>query len=448
MIELLLLFVSLLLVAACGIFVAAEFSLLAVNRNSVEAIAKKGDAKAKGVLHALKTLSTQLSSAQVGITVTNLAIGFLAEPAIARLIEPGLKAMGIPSGFTPSIAITLGLVLATAVTMIFGELVPKNLAIAKPYRTAALVQLPLLFFTNVMRWPIQVLNSSANAILHRFGVEPTEELASARSADELLSLVRRSAERGTLPRETAAMLERSLNFGDLTALDAMTPRLRVKALPRDASASDVLQLARESGRSRFPVYGKDLDDVCGVVHVKHAFVVPRIERKTTRVETIMTEPLLVPSSISLEALLDDLRTDGLQMAIAVDEFGAVDGVVTIEDLLEELVGDLRDEHDPTGAAVREISAVEWDISGLLRPDEIAEATDIYMPEHEEVETIAGLVAHELERMPEVGDEVTTVGVDREGDEVVVGLKVLRMDGHRVDRLLLTRLPQHGKKEQA
>ena len=151
MIEILLLFVSLLLVVACGIFVAAEFSLLAVNRNSVEAIAKKGDAKAKGVLHALKTLSTQLSSAQVGITVTNLAIGFLAEPAIARLIEPGLKAMGIPSGFTPSIAITLGLVLATAVTMIFGELVPKNLAIARPYKTAVLVQLPLLFFTNVMR---------------------------------------------------------------------------------------------------------------------------------------------------------------------------------------------------------------------------------------------------------------------------------------------------------
>ena len=440
MIEILLLFVSLLLVVACGIFVAAEFSLLAVNRNSVAAIAKKGDAKAKGVLHALKTLSTQLSSAQVGITVTNLAIGFLAEPAIARLIEPGLKAMGIPSGFTPSIAITLGLVLATAVTMIFGELVPKNLAIARPYKTAVLVQLPLLFFTNVMRWPIRFLNSSANVILHRFGVEPTEELASARSADELLSLVRRSAESGTLPRETAAMLERSLNFGDLTALDAMTPRLRVQALPMGASANDVLELARKSGRSRFPVYGKDLDDVRGIVHIKHAFVVPRPKRKTTRVEDLMTKPLLVPSSISLEALLDDLRTDGLQMAIAVDEFGAVDGVITIEDLLEELVGDLRDEHDANGAAVREVSDDEWDISGLLRPDEIAEATDIYMPEHEEVETIAGLVAHNLERMPEVGDIVKTVGVDREGDEVTVALKVLRMDGRRVDRLLLTRLP--------
>lgn len=379
--------------------------------------------------------------------MTNLAIGFLAEPAIATLIKPALVTLHIPDQLTSGIAITLGLVLATAVTMIFGELVPKNLAIARPYKTAALVQLPLLFFTNVMRWPIRLLNNSANVLLHRFGVEPTEELASARSADELLSLVRRSAERGTLPRETAAMLERSLNFGDLTALDAMTPRLRVQALPTNASANDVLKLARESGRSRFPVYGKDLDDVCGVVHVKHAFVVPRAERKTTRVENLMTEPLLVPSSISLEALLEDLRTDGLQMAIAVDEFGAVDGVITIEDLLEELVGDLRDEHDANGAAVREISESEWDISGLLRPDEIAEATDIYMPEHEEVETIAGLVAHELERMPEVGDTIETLGVDREGDEVTVALKVLRMDGHRVDRLLLTRLAGSSKKEQ-
>lgn len=413
---------------------AAEFSLLAVNRNSVENLAKKGDARAKGVLHALKTLSTQLSSAQVGITVTNLAIGFLAEPAIARLIEPGLKQLGIPSEFTFSIAITLGLVLATAVTMIFGELVPKNLAIAKPYKTAAVVQLPLLFFTSVMRWPIRFLNSSANAILHRFGVKPTEELASARSADELLSLVRRSAERGTLPRETAAMLERSLNFGDLTALDAMTPRLRVKAVQRNDSASDMLRLARESGRSRFPVYGKNLDDVCGIVHVKHALLVPRSDRKTTKVSELMTEPLLVPSSISLEALLDDLRTDGLQMAIAVDEFGAVDGVVTIEDLLEELVGDLKDEHDASGAQVRQISDNKWDISGLLRPDELAEATDIYLPEHEEVETIAGLVAHQLERIPEPGDIVMVTGVDREGEKTNVTLTVLKMDGHRVDRL--------------
>lgn len=427
-------------------FVAAEFSLLAVNRNTVEAKAKKGDRHAKGVLHALQTLSTQLSSAQVGITLTNLIIGYLAEPAIAQLIEPLLHALHIPEQFTSSIAIALGLILATAVTMIFGELVPKNLAIANPYKTAAFIQFPLMVFTKIMHGPIRVLNSSANAILHRFGVEPTEELASARSADELLSLVRRSAERGTLPRETAAMLERSLNFGDLTTLDAITPRLRVKALQQNNTAADVLQLARETGFSRFPVYGVNLDDVVGVVHIKHALSVPKADRKSVKIGDIMIDPLLVPSSISLETLLDDLRGNGLQMAVAVDEFGAVDGVITIEDLLEELVGDLKDEHDHSGADVRPLGERSWDISGLLRPDELAEATDAYLPEHEEVETIAGLVAHELERIPEEGDAVTLGGVDREGEDITVTFTVLRMDRHRVDRLQLDSTPGTYKEE--
>lgn len=434
MIELLLLFISVVLVAACGIFVAAEFSLLAVNRNSVEALAKKGDPSAKGVLGALKTLSTQLSSAQVGITLTNLLIGYLAEPAIAKLLKPMLAWLKMPEQFTSSIAIVVGLVLATAVTMIFGELVPKNLAIARPYKTAAFIQAPLLLFTKVMRVPIRLLNASANAILHWFGVRPTEELASARSADELLSLVRRSAEHGTLPRETAAMLERSLNFGDLTTLDAMTPRLRVHALPAGGSAADVLNLARETGFSRFPVYGATLDDVRGVVHVKHALTVKKEARKDRKIQEIMVEPLLVPSSISLETLLDNLRGNGLQMAIAVDEFGAVDGLITIEDLLEELVGDLKDEHDTSRAAVREVDSRTWEISGLLRPDELAEATDIYLSEHDEVETLAGLVAHQLERIPEVNDSVAVAGVDREGEAIEVQFTVLGMDGHRVDRL--------------
>lgn len=434
MIELVLLLISLLVIAAGSIFVAAEFSLLAVNRNSVEAKARRGDKHARGVYHALKTLSTQLSSAQVGITVTNLALGYLAEPAIARLIRPGLVAVGISEQLTFGISVTLGLLLATFVAMVFGELVPKNIAIAKPYGTAVFVQAPLLFFTHVMHFPIRVLNKSANVILGWFGVQATEELASARSADELLSLVRRSAEHGTLPRETAAMMERTINFGELTALDVMTPRLRIRALPSKSTALDVLKLAQETGRSRFPVYNKNLDDVCGIVHVKHALRLSRAKRQSTHVDDIMVRPLLVPSSISLEALLDDLREDGLQMAIAVDEFGAVDGIVTIENLLEELVGDLKDEHDTMGVQVQALRDGSWEISGLLRPDELAESTDIYLPEHEDVETIAGLVAHNLERIPVVGDRVKTQGVNREGAEVAVTLEVLKMDRHRVDRL--------------
>lgn len=438
MIELLLLAVSLFLIAACGLFVAAEFSLLAVNRNSVEAKSRRGDRQAKGVLRALTTLSTQLSSAQVGITVTNLLIGFLAEPAIASLIRPLLLAINIPEQFISGIAITIGLVLATVMTMIFGELVPKNIAIARPYATAAVVQGPLLLFTHVMRAPIRLLNGNANTILGWLGVTPTEELASARSADELLSLVRRSADSGTLPRETAAMMERSLNFGDLTALDVMIPRLQVRALARHDKVIDILTLAHETGHSRFPVYGNGLDDVVGIVHIKQALCVPRSRRHLVQVEEIMGDALLTPSSLSLKGLLDDLRRDSLQMAIVVDEFGAVDGVVTIEDLLEELVGDLQDEHDVMGVRVQPAGEGVWEISGLLRPDEIAEATDIYLSENAEVETIAGIVMFELGRIPEVGDEIELSGVNRAGEKVIVSVAVLSMDRHRIDRLRVTR----------
>jgi len=435
MIELLLIVIALLLVLACGIFVAAEFSLLAVNRNSVDALAKKGDKRARNVAHSLRTLSTQLSSAQVGITVTNLGIGFLAEPAIAALISPWLLGVGMAEPAVPAVALAIGLVIATIVTMLLGELVPKNLAIAKPYATAARVQWPLLFFTGVMRGPINWMNGSANWVLHRFGVEPTEELASARSGDELLALVRRSAEQGTLPRETAAMLERSMSFGDLAAIDVMTPRLRVDALGLSATAEDVLNLAQKTGHSRFPVHGSEgLDDVKGVVHIKHAFVIAKAKRARTSVASIMSQPLLLPSSISLEALLDDLRDGGLQMAVLLDEYGAVDGVVTIEDLMEELVGDLQDEYDNDVADVLKTAEGVWDVSGLVRADELAEATDFYLPEHDDVETLGGLVAHMLERIPDIGDSVVVAGVDREGKARRGRLSVMGKDGHRVDRL--------------
>lgn len=436
MIELVLLVVSLILVLMCGIFVAAEFALIAVNRNTVERLVTKGDRRAIGVSHALSTLSTQLSSAQVGITITNLAIGFLAEPAISKVIEPVLTQVGFSQDLIPGIAIALGLIIATIITMLFGELVPKNLAISRPMATAKVIQRPLLLFTAFMKWPIRLLNGSANFILRQMNVEPLEELASARSADELLSLVRRSAEKGTLTKETALMLERSLNFGDLTALDVMTPRVRVQALEATEHVSDLLKLAQTTGFSRFPIYDENLDHILGVAHIKHAFVIPRSDRATTSVRDIMRPAVLVPSNIELESLLEDLRRGGLQMAILIDEFGAVDGIVTIEDLLEELVGEVKDEHDHSSAAIRKRANGSWLLSGLLRPDEIGEELNIYLPEEEDTETIAGLITHYLGRIPDVGDFIELEAVDRDGDKLRTELKVERMDELRIDRIQL------------
>lgn len=422
----------------------AEFALITVNRSTVERMAKKGDISAKGAAYALSTLSTQLSSAQVGITITNLAIGFLAEPAIAHFLEAPLITIGLPEVAVPGVALTCGIGLATVITMVFGELVPKNIAIAKPLGAALRVQAPLLLFTKIIRGPLRVLNGGANLILKQFGVEPQEELASARSADELVSLVRRSAEKGTLAKATAIMLERSLAFGDQTALDVMTPRVKMKAINADATVAEALRLAKSSGLSRFPVFGRNADDIVGVMHIKHAFGVSRSERVKTTVRRVMRPPVLVPSTIELEPLLRALRQGGLQMAIVIDEFGGVDGVVTIEDVLEELVGEVRDEYDHSTPSILKLSSGSWSVSGLLRPDEIADELDIALPDEDEVETLGGLFVHHIERIPKVDDSVQLQAVDADGQILQVILIVERMEGNRIDRLKLTATPQKKK----
>jgi CBS domain containing-hemolysin-like protein len=336
----LLLAVSVLLVVAAGAFVAAEFSFVTVDRSKVAQAADTGDAAAAGVLKALRHLSTQLSGAQVGITITNLAIGFLAEPAISRIISGPLTSTGLPDGAVDPVAVAIGLTVSSLVTMIFAELVPKNYAIAKPMETARATQGFQRVFTAVMRGPIKILNGSANAIVRRLGLEPQEELRSARSSTELASLISRSADEGTLDADTAELMERSVEFGSRTAGEIMTPRVRTVSLEANDRAWSVIELARETGHSRFPVLGQD-ETVIGTVHVKHAVALPLPERQTTKVKHLMTRPIVVPDSLRLDPLLALLRQEG-QLAVVLDEYGDQAGIVTIEDVIEEIVGDISD----------------------------------------------------------------------------------------------------------
>ena len=441
MIELLLLGIALILVVLCGLFVMAEFALVTVSRNTVEKLASHGDTSAGRVLEALKSLSTQLSSAQVGITITNLAIGFLSEPAIASFLREPLTNIGVSEAAVPAIALATGIALATIVTMVFGELVPKNIAISRPLDAAKFVTPFLLTFTHIIRVPIRAINNSANAILGLIGVETQEELASARSADELLSLVKRSAEKGTLEPETATLLERSLTFGDQTAIDVMTPRVQVEAVQQDTVVAEILDQAKQTGTSRFPVYDETIDDITGIVHIKNALAVPRMKRQFTTVKEIMHSPVFVPSTVELEPLLISLRNGGLQMAIVVDEFGGMDGIITMEDVLEELVGEVRDEHDAAEKPVITKKDGSFLISGLLRPDELAETIGIFLPEEDDVETLAGLFIHHYGEIPSARDNVTVRAIDESGTALDAELTVVRMDGNRIDRLRL-RVSKH------
>jgi CBS domain containing-hemolysin-like protein len=417
------------LTGCAAVFVAAEYSLTTLERVQVERhLQEVGDRRAQQIARAHRSLSFQLSGAQLGITITTLATGYLAEPAIAGLLSPVLVRIGLPAGAAAPISYILALLLATTLSVVFGELVPKNLAITHALGTARAVAGVQTTFSTVFVWLISALNQSANWVVRRLGVAPAEELRSARSPQELGSLVRTSAEHGTLDAGTATLLDRSLRFGDLTAEELMTPRLRVESLPTAATVRDLVAASMRTGFSRFPVHEGDLDDVRGVVHVKQVFGVPAAHRATTTVATLAMPVPTVPETLPSDALLERLRESGLQVAMVVDEYGGTAGLVTMEDLVEEIVGDVRDEHDRgEPSPVRPLGRSSWLVSGLLRDDEVAEATGFRMPEGE-YETVAGLVLSRLGRIPEVGDEVRVDGWR---------ITVMLMDRHRIAQVRLS-----------
>lgn len=421
-----------LLTVGTALFVAAEFSLVSLDRPMVERAVEAGDRRAAGVLSAVRSLSTQLSGAQVGITLTTLVVGYLVEPSLATLLEPPLKTAGLSAAAAPAVAVTLGLAIATVFSMIVGELLPQNLGISAPLRTAKVVAGPQQVFTRLMHPLIRLLNGSANRVLRAVGIEPVEELTSARTPEELAALVRRSAEVGTLDETTAQLLTRSLGFAGRTAADVMTPRVRMHSLGQAATAADVVRLTRRTGLSRFPVVGDEgADDVVGVVHLKSAIAVPRDDRGSVPVTALMSEVLRVPETVRLGPLLVTLRQQGLQLALVADEYGGTAGVVTLEDVVEEIVGEVSDEHDRSRPGILRRRDGSYSVPGLMRPDEIRSRIDVPVPDGPAYETVGGFVMAMIGRVPVVGDEVELSGAV---------LRVERMDGRRVDRLRLVPAP--------
>jgi len=420
---------GLLLTVGTGIFVASEFALVNLDRSELEARRDRGESRLGLTIAALRITSTHLSSAQLGITLTTLLTGYAMQPALTTLLSGPLTAVGLPAVTVPAIATTVAIIVATLLSMIIGELVPKNFALALPIQTAKLVIPAQTVFTTVFKPAVLMLNGSANGLLRAVGVEPKEELSGARSAEELSSLVRRSAQAGLLEKDTATLLHRTLLFSGHTASDVMTPRPRVAVISRTASAQDVIELTRQTGYSRFPVIDESADDIVGIVHVKQAVAVPRQRRAGVPVSALQTEAVRVPETMKLDSLLGDLRGRGYQMAIVVDEYGGTAGVATLEDLVEEIVGEVADEHDRTRAGVVR-SPGSMTFPGMLRPDELLERASLSVPDDGPYETVAGFVMSLLGRLPVVGDTVAM-----EGGE----LRVERLDGRRIDRLRFTPL---------
>jgi len=430
-IPLLLLGAAFLLILANGFFVAAEFGLVTVERPDAEKAAAEGDRRARTVVNSLKELSFQLSGTQLGITITSLVVGMLAEPALAELLNGPITAVGIPEGAVSGVAVVVGMLLASAVQMVIGELVPKNWAVSRPLQVARFVAGPQHAFSTVFRPVISGLNSVANRLVRTLGVEPTAELASARTPGELVSLARHSAQAGALEQDTADLFVRTLSLADLTAQHVMTPRVKVSALQSSATAEDVVNLTRATGLSRFPVYRERIDEIVGMVHLKDALAVPSQDRLRTPVTRIAQAPLLVPETLPVQPLLERLRNEQ-PIAVVVDEYGGTAGVVTLEDIVEELVGEVRDEHDghdvpELAAAPAEDGRPAWDADGSCRVD-ILQRIGLDVPEGP-YETVAGLVADLLGRIPAPGDKAELPGWR---------LSVRQVGHYRAERVRLVR----------
>lgn len=408
----------LLLILITAFFVAAEFSFVAVDRNRVERLAAEGSAGARALERILKRLAFYLSGTQLGVTVSSLVVGFIAEPTVASALEPLL-------GHGASIAV--GFALVTVASMVIGELIPKNVAIARADRLSMKLSRPVVGYAAVFGPVIHVLNRSANATIRRLGIEPQEELGSVRTLQELELLIRSSGEEGTLDADAFTLLTRTLRFNDKTAADALVPRVDVTYVHPDDTIPSLIACALASGFSRFPVCGTDLDDVVGAVHVKDVYRIDAADRPTATVVDVMTEPFIVPETRDLSSLLLELRS-GSHLAIVVDEYGGTAGIITLEDVLEEIVGDIADEYDRAGPRLTTILPTgTYELPGTLHPDEVAEACGLEIPEGE-YETVAGFVLERLGRIPQERDALLFEGWR---------IEVAEMDKRRIARVRVT-----------
>ena len=418
------------LIAGNAYFVLAEFSFVAARRGRLAELADQGDRRALRALEVVGRLSFMLSGAQLGITVTSLVVGFIAQPTLGAALEPVVRALGVSEGAVPGIALTVGFVLATAAQMVFGELAPKNLAIAKPEPIALGLARSTWIFLAVARPVIRLFDSAANGLLRRVGIEPVEELHGGVHADELPLIVEASTAAGSLTDQQADLLRRALDFRELDAREVMVPWSQVVTIRSDAVGADVERLLDTTRHMRFPVVDA-WDEVVGMLHAKDLLGVP-VDRRGEVAITDLSRPVLaVPESADLHRVLAEVRESSSPMAIVVDEHGGTAGVLTIEDLVEELVGDIGDEFDPDDQPeVLELAPDRWRVPGELRLHEVERETGLVLPEGP-YDTIAGFVLDRLGRIPVVGDRAVDAGV---------AATVLSMDGRRIRTLELVVLP--------
>ena len=395
------------LLALNGFFVAAEFALLAARRSRIEQLAADGNKRAVSALAGIRELTLMLAGAQLGITMCSLGLGAVAEPAIAHLIEGALGGIIELSETTLHIiGFTLGLSLVVFLHMVVGEMAPKSWAISDPERSSLLLARPFRAFVRVFQPLIWFLNSLANIVVRLVGVEPQDERAMAHSPADLILLLDESKGHGDIKAEDHQLLTRSLELSGLTAADAMTVRRDIVTMPGDATAAEVAAEAYRTGRTRIVIHENDLDHCLGFIHAKDLLRLENSAWSTTSARSMVRPLMVTPEHHRLEDLLVEMRTERKHISVAVDEHGTVVGLVTLEDVFEELIGDFDDESDDRlGDCVRHADG-SWRVNGTLRPDQFEDFTGVALPEGD-WQTVAGYVIDVMDEIPVPGDSART-----------------------------------------
>ncbi|MFF8881319.1 hemolysin family protein [Streptomyces flaveolus] len=429
------------LTAGTGYFVAQEFAYVSADRLALAREAEAGDKKAARALKVLERLSFMLSGAQLGITVTGLVVGFIAEPSVSALLRPVLSGVGIPDGAITGISVVLAFVLATVVQMVLGELAPKNLAIAVPERLAKALAGSTLGYLKVVGPVVRVFDGAANKLLRGVGIEPVEELHHGATLEELGHLIGESHEQGQLPRGTAELLDHALEFSERTLHEVMVPRADAVFVRKDATAAEAISLIGRHGHSNYPVLGDHPDDVAGVLGVRELMRLPTERITVTTAGAAARRPLLLPDTLPLPDAVARMRDHDDEFAVVLDEHGGVAGVVTYEDIAEELVGDIADESD-TVTEVAVADGAGWLVDAGRRLDEVAEVTGIELPEEDDYDTVAGLIVDRLGRFPAIGDRLT-VELPAGGSAVI---DVRTLDRHVPERIRIERLAEKTEEQ--
>jgi CBS domain containing-hemolysin-like protein len=405
------LFAALLLVALNGLFVAAEFAFVKIRTSKVEEMVREGKASAGIVKEAIQNLDGYLAVCQLGITIASLGLGALGEPAIASLIEPLLGPLGVSEGPLHVVAFVLGFGIITFLHVVFGELAAKSFAIANPEGTSRLVAPFMKFFYYAFRPGVWLFNGTANAFVRMFGVPPASEGEEAHSEEELRLIIGQSTEQGVLKEDEEGMLRAVIQLEETRAREIMVPRPNVESLHAEMRLEELFSVVAEGNHTRYPIFEDDSGDrIIGMIHAKDVL---RAAKDAGDLEAAVTardlkrDVLTIPENRSVDKILKDLRAQGLQMAVVIDEWGSFEGLLTIEDIVEEIVGEIRDEFDEEGIGIQEHNG-GYSIDGRLPIRDVNEALGSEF-ESEDFDTIGGLVLGHLGRAPEVGDELVLDG---------------------------------------